>query len=163
MRMAHRIGAGLYVLWGIAHVIGGGFMWYALTTGGPASYLAAVATAVDATELARPVPLAAQSVLAFHAFNLLWLGALVIGIAAVLNWRNSVAGYWINLAIVSATDLGLIATMILPGYMNVSDGLVGPVLWAGAALFTTIGVLRAREGAGSAQGRGANEGLRVQA
>jgi len=144
MRMADKVGAVLYALWGIVHVIGGAFMWYALSEGGPESYLAAVATAVPATELARPMPAAAQSVLAFHAFNLMWLGALVAGIAVVLNWRNSLAGYWINLAIVSATDLGLIVTTILPGYMNVSDGLVGPVLWVGAAVFTTMGMRRGR-------------------
>jgi len=150
LRNAHRLGAAFYVLWGIAHVAGGALMWSALSAGGAPAYLANVATAVPAAELSQAISPAGAAVLAFHAFNLCWLGALVIAIAVTLNWRNSVAGYWINLAVVTTTDVGLIVTTLIPGYMNVSDGLIGPILWLFAAAFTTVGVLRATDSATSA-------------
>jgi hypothetical protein len=50
----------------------------------------------------------ASSVFAFHAFNLMWLGLLAGLIAVRLNWYNVLAGYWLNVALVGFTDLGLL-------------------------------------------------------
>ena len=138
-----KIGAVLYGIWGIAHVVGGLLMMRALMVGGAGSYLGTIATAVDPASLGAPVPAAANSVFAFHAFNLIWIGAFVVGIAP-LNWRNSVAGFWLNLAVVGATDIGLVATTLIPGYMALGDGLLGPLLLVGAVTFTIPGLLRRR-------------------
>ncbi|NJN83270.1 MAG: hypothetical protein HC802_13950 [Caldilineaceae bacterium] len=59
-----------------------------------------------------------------------------------MNWRNSRAGYWINLGVVAAADLGLLLTLLLPGMMAWSDGLWGPLLWLLAAGFTTLARVR---------------------
>jgi hypothetical protein len=81
------------------------------------------------------------AVLAFFAFNWVWIGLLVLVVAITLNWRNSRIGYWLNLAVAGAADLGLIIFLLLPGYMAVSDGWPGPLLWLLAAVFSTIALL----------------------
>jgi hypothetical protein len=59
-----------------------------------------------------------------------WLG--VTGIL-VLKDRyfmfECVTGYWFNLVIVGAADIGLIIFLLAPGYMAIADGIPGPALW----------------------------------
>lgn len=57
--------------------------------------------------------------------NILWIGLLVSTIGLTLNWRNSRVGYLLNLGMVGATDLALLAALLLPGFMAWSDGLTG--------------------------------------
>jgi hypothetical protein len=73
------------------------------------------------------------------AYNILWIGLLVIVIAVGMNWRNSALGYWLNLAVVGATDLGLLVALLLPGYMAWSDGMIGISLFVLAFVFATAG------------------------
>jgi hypothetical protein len=40
-------------------------------------------------------------------------------VAATLNWRNSVWGYWINFATVGIADTGFIFFVLVPGYTPV--------------------------------------------
>ena len=40
-----------------------------------------------------------------------------------------VTGYWFNLVIVGAADIGLIIFLLAPGYMAIADGIPGPALW----------------------------------
>jgi hypothetical protein len=42
------------------------------------------------------------------AWNLLFFSIIAISVAATLNWRNSVWGYWINFATLGIADTGLI-------------------------------------------------------
>jgi hypothetical protein len=65
---------------------------------------------------------------------------LCIAIAVSMNWRNSRRGYWANLVLVSATDLGFVVLILLPG---IAHELLGPILWVLALIFTTIGYLAA--------------------
>jgi hypothetical protein len=71
---------------------------------------------------------------------LLWIGVFVLVVAIKLNWNNRPMGYWLNLTVVSAVDLGLIIALIVPGHMALSDGLMGVVLWLPAAAFSTMGL-----------------------
>jgi hypothetical protein len=41
------------------------------------------------------------------AWNLLFFSIIAISVAATLNWRNSIWGYWINFATVGIADTGL--------------------------------------------------------
>lgn len=146
---ASRIGAVFYALWGLLHVVGGAAMLSAFASGGGAEMLRLVATALPAAEIANP-SVAVASVLAFHAWNLLWLGGLVMSVAVTLGWRGRTAGYWINLAVVAAVDGGLLGTTVLPGVMRVADAIPGLALFALALAFSTVGMLaspalRARE------------------
>lgn len=77
----------------------------------------------------------ASSVLAFHAFNLMWLGLLAGLIAVPLNRYNASVGYWLNLALVGFTDRGLVLFIIRPGVMSWADAWIGPALFIAAWLF----------------------------
>jgi hypothetical protein len=143
LRHAHRIGAVGYALWGVIHMLGGAAMLATLANDGGTAYLAMVATAMPVTLLPVITAGPVTAVFAFHAYNLVWLGAVVTLIAVTLNWHKDRSGYWLNLAIVSATDLGLLGTTLAPGYMLARDGAIGLVLWAIAACFSTLALRNA--------------------
>ncbi|AIO34468.1 putative membrane protein [Burkholderia cenocepacia] len=85
------------------------------------------------------------------AFNLLFFSIIAIVIAVTLNWRNNVWGYWINLVTVGVADVGFILFVIVPGHMPVWPGILGPVFWVLATIFSTIAILTADKGATKSQ------------
>lgn len=85
------------------------------------------------------------------AWNLLFFSLAAIGVAVALNWRNSVWGYWINFAVVGVADLGFIFFVLVPSYMPVWPGILGPVFWVLATIFSTIALLTRANGATSGQ------------
>ncbi|MDP2470682.1 MAG: hypothetical protein Q8W46_07445 [Candidatus Palauibacterales bacterium] len=135
---AHRIGAVFYLLWGIIHVLGGAAMLATLRSAGGAGVLRMIATA-DPGSAPDSVPEIVTAVAGFHSWNLLWIGALVAGVALTLNWRNRRSGFWINLTLAGAADAGLVAFMLAPGLMRLSDGLIGIVLFGLAFMFSGLG------------------------
>ena len=58
----------------------------------------------------------------------------------MFNWRNSALGYWLNLIVVSAADLGFVIFVLMPGDVAPFPGILGPVFWLAGLLFTTLGV-----------------------
>lgn len=146
-----RIGATFYALWGFIHVIGGALLLRAALTGTGAFLRAQVGSStVELGDLGGHVPTLtiAGSVFAFHAFNLAWIGLLAAFVALRLNWYNSPAGYWLNLALVGFTDLGLVVFIVGPGVMPWADAWIGPALFVPAWLFSTLG-MRATAGFGA--------------
>ncbi len=83
-----------------------------------------------------------SNVLAYYAWNILWPGVFVTVVGIWLNWRNSRLGYWLNLIVVGAIDVGLLLFLLLPGYMAWSDGGLGLGLWVVALIFSTLGIWR---------------------
>jgi hypothetical protein len=75
------------------------------------------------------------------AWNLLFFSIIAISVAATLNWRNSVWGYWINFATVGIADTGFIFVVLVPGYTPVWPSILGPVFWVLATMFSTIALL----------------------
>lgn len=142
-RYAHKIGAICYMLWGLLHVGAGALLLYRLSQGGAAHALDRVGTGPRAGLVPRDLGGVVAGVVGQHAWNLLWFGLFATIVGATLNWRNSRTGYWCNLAVVSAADIGFIFAIMVPRYMSLSDGLHGPVLWVLAVVFSTIGI-RAR-------------------
>jgi hypothetical protein len=138
-----RIGAVLYALWGLIHVIGGAMLLQAALQGTETFLRAQGGSSADGLgDLGGTVGslTIAGNVFAFHAFNLTWLGLLAVFIALRLNWYNSPLGYWLNLAVVGFTDLGLLIFSVRPGVMSLADAWIGPVLFIPAWLLTTIGM-----------------------
>jgi hypothetical protein len=133
-----------YVLWGILHIGVGAVVLYQLSAKGGIAALALIGNAVPAEELPQSLGGVASGVLAEHAWNVALFGFFAVIVGAVLNWRNSRIGYWLNLCVVSAEDLGLIFTILIPGYIRPFDGWSGPVLWVLAVIFSTIGFLQVR-------------------
>ena len=117
--MMHRIGAVMYIIWGVLHVN----------------------AALKVYELGGTVdPGMVQGRLFQGAWNLLVFAVVAVAVAAWLNWRNSRSGYWINLVAVSATDVGFIWFVLMPGYLPMMPGVLGPVFWVLGVIFTTIGL-----------------------
>ena len=121
-----KIGAVLYIIWARLHL------------------LAAYSVYVLGRSLNSPM---VQGRVFQDACNLLCFSIIAISVAATLNWRNSVWGYWINLATVAIADTGFIFFVVVPGYTPVWPGIVGPVFWVLATIFSTIGLLTRTKGA----------------
>ena len=120
--MFHRIGAALYLLWGIVHL----------------------GAAVETYRLAAALEFGpAQGKVFQDAWFLLFFAALAAVVAVTLNWKNSATGYWINLVGVSIADIGFIVFMLIPGHTPILPGILGPVLWVLALGFSTLGRMRA--------------------
>lgn len=79
------------------------------------------------------------------AFNLLFFALFGIVVAIWLNWKNSRSGYWLNLVVVGAADIGFIVYVLLPGYVPLVPGGLGPLLWIVAVIFSTIGIRKNRQ------------------
>ncbi len=119
--MNHRIGAVMYVIWGVLH-LNAALLVYKLG---------------QALE-----PGMVQGRVFQDAWNLLIFALVAIVVAAWLNWRNSRLGYWINLIAITATDVGFIALVLVPGYVSLWPGLLGPAFWVLGGVFATIGILK---------------------
>ena len=118
-----KIGALLYMLWGALHVFAA-YKVYAL-----------------AQTLEHGM---IQGRLYQDAWNLLFFAVFGIVIAIMYNWKNSKNGYLYNLIVVSVGDIGFIITILLPGYLPLFPGLMGPVLWLLALTFSTIAIVKAK-------------------
>ncbi len=116
-----RIATLLYILWGLAHVV--------------AAYkVFLLGQSIEEGML--------QGRIYQNAWNLLFFAVAAIVIAVVFNWKNSKTGYWINLALVSVGDIGFIITILMPGYLTLMPGVIGPVVWLLAMLFSTLAILK---------------------
>jgi len=117
-----RIGAVLYVLWGVLHIVAA----YKVYTLGQTFELGMV-----------------QGRIYQGAWNLLFFALFGIVVAVLYNWRNSKIGYWLNLIVVGVVDIGFIITILLPGYLPLFPGSLGPIIWLLALAFSTVGILKA--------------------
>ncbi len=117
--MSHKIGAILYLVWGLLHV------------------KAAIATYQLGATLEPGI---VQGRVYQDAWNLVFFAIAVSAIAILLNWRNSRLGFWLNLGIASITDIGFIIHILVPGHFPVIPGIIGPVLWVFAVIFTATAI-----------------------
>jgi len=77
-----------------------------------------------------------------HAWNLLFASLAAIAVAVTLNRRNTREGYWINTFLVGIVDLGFIFFILIPGYLPVLPGILGPVTWLVAWGLSTVAYLQ---------------------
>jgi len=123
MNLFAKLGAVTYVLWGLLHI-----------------------------QAARLVTMLGQSLepgmvqgrIYQGAWNLLFFALFGIVVAILLNWKNSRLGYWLNLVVISAADIGFIVAILMPGYVPLIPGGIGPLLWVLALVFSTLGILNTR-------------------
>ncbi len=117
----HRIGAVMYVIWGVLHLN----------------------AALKVYQLSGTLdPGMVQGRLFQAAWNLLFFAVVAIVVAVLFNWRNSRLGYWINLITVSVTDIGFIWFILVPSYLILWPGVLGPIFWVLGFIFATIGLLK---------------------
>ncbi|MGV7219988.1 MAG: hypothetical protein ACQ9MH_00530 [Nitrospinales bacterium] len=116
---AHKIGAVMYFVWGLLH-LKAAFSVYRLGASLEGGMV--------------------QGRVFQDAWGLLFFAIVGIAVAISLNWKNSRVGYWINLITVSVTDMGFIMFVLIPGHLPILPGVLGPVFWILAVVFTTIGL-----------------------
>jgi len=119
MNIFAKLGAVTYVLWGLLHIQAARLV-YMLG---------------DSLE-----PGMVQGRIYQDAFNLLFFALFGIAVASSLNWKYSRLGYWLNLVVVSGADIGFIVYVLMPGYVPLVPGGLGPLLWILAIIFSTIGI-----------------------
>jgi hypothetical protein len=120
-----KLGAITYVLWGVLHI-----------------------------EAARRVYMLGQTLdpgmvqgrIYQGAWNLLFFALFGIAVGVGLNWKNSRLGYWLNLIVVSAADIGFILFVLIPAYLPLVPGALGPILWILAVAFSTVGLMNSTKG-----------------
>ncbi len=117
--MMHKIGATLYILWGLLHV------------------KASIATYQLGMTLEPGI---VQGRVFQDAWSLAFFAISVSVIAVLLNWKNSRLGFWLNFSLATVTDLGFIIHVLVPGYIPIVPGIAGPVLWVLAVIFTAIAI-----------------------
>jgi len=115
-----KLGSITYVLWGILHIVA-------------ARKVYALGQTLESGMV--------QGRIFQDAWNLLFFAIFGIVVGIFLNWKNSRLGYWLNLTVVSAGDIGYIVFVIIPGYVPLMSGSLGPILWVLAVLFSTIGIM----------------------
>ena len=120
-----KLGSVTYVLWGILHIEA-------------ARKVYVLGQTLDAGML--------QGRIFQDAWNLLFFAVFGIVVGIFLNWKNSRLGYWLNLVVVSAGDIGYIVFVLVPGYVPFMPGALGPILWVLAVLFSTVGIVSAGKG-----------------
>ncbi len=139
-RHYHKIGAIAYMLWGLLHIVGGMMLYLTLKNEGITNLLYMLGTAIPkhhVPEIASGSTV--DGLAAFHAWNITGFGIISLLTAIMLNWKNNRTGYWMNLGVVATADLGLVFTLIIPGYMHLTDGLPGIILFLLALTFSTLG------------------------
>ena len=116
-----RVGAILYVLWGVLHIV----------------------AAFKVFSLGQSLePGTVQGRIFQDAWNLLFFALFGAAVAIKYNWRNSKLGYWLNFVVVSVGDIGFIIFLLIPGYLPLMPGALGPLLWLLALAFSTAAIYR---------------------
>lgn len=136
----HKVGAVIYGIWGLIHVAGGAMLLADASSDNPTKALISIGSGFPETEIPAVTHPASAGVLAFHSFNLLWMGLVVAAVAFTMNWKNSKAGFWFNTAIIGFADIGLIVFMLVPGIVKFEEGIIGPVLWPLGMFFLLMGL-----------------------
>ena len=114
-----KIGSVFYFLWGVLHI----------------------AAAFEQFTLGKSLEFGlVQGKINQGAWDLLVFSLLAIVIAVNRNWKNDVLGYWANLIVVSSADIGFIIFVLAPRHVALVPGILGPMFWILAVVFSTIGI-----------------------
>ena len=114
-----KIGSVFYILWGLLHLV------------------AAKKVYILGQTLESGM---VQGRIFQDAFYLLFFAIFGIVVAVIFNWKNSKLGFWLNSIVISFIDIGFIITILIPGYLPLFPGLIGPILWLLALVFTAVGL-----------------------
>lgn len=121
---SHKLGAGMYFIWGLLHL----------------------KAAYSVYQLGASLDTGMVQGRVFQdAWSLLFFALVGMIIAVKFNWNNSRLGYWVNLITVSVTDIGFIVFVLMPGYLPIFPGILGPLFWLLGVLFSTIGLMSSKK------------------
>ena len=132
----YRIGAMLFILWGLLHAVSGGMGIYLTTLAAVPDWAGSMAVVPGRWS---GLPESSLGLFRQHSYNIAAGGVAASLIAVFGNWRNSRLAWIVNGALIAVLDLGMVVFMLLPGHVPLLDGLIGPILWAGGFLLTGLG------------------------
>lgn len=116
-KLALKIAAVLWVIWGLVHMLAGVIVIPADASGG----FSAIADAVDPALLEYDYHPAVNGILDQHGWNLLWGGAVTV-IGAVFIWRGNTTAIWVTAMVGGLLDIGYLVFVDLPGYVHFVPG-----------------------------------------
>ncbi len=114
-----KIGAVLYIIWALLHLVAA-YQEFALG--------------------ATLEPGLVRGKINQEAWDLVFFALFGIVVAIKYNWKNDSLGYWLNLIVISGADIGFVTFVLIPGYVSFLTGILGPVFWISAAIFSTLGI-----------------------
>ena len=141
-RIALKVSAILWVIWGLVHVLAGFIVMSSYASGG----FQAIADAVDPDLLEADYHAAVAGVLNQHGWNLAWGGAATI-IGAGFIWRENTTAIWVTAMVGGLLDIGYLLFIDIPGFVHfipgtlmtiVSGSAVALSFWAWRALHKAV-------------------------
>lgn len=79
------------------------------------------------------------------AWNILFFACFGTFVGVKYIWNNQRIGHWLNWVVVSAGDIGFILTMLVPGYISLVPGGLGPFFWLLAAGLSMLAMIDKRQ------------------
>ena len=128
-----KITAGLWVIWGLVHMLAGVLTILQDT----AAAVAGIADAVDPGLLTGTYHEAVGAVINQHGFNLLWIGAFTV-IGAIYIWRGSLTSMFFTAIVGGLADIGYFIFMDLGGFVNFVPGTVMTLISATAIILSLV-------------------------
>ncbi|MEO1657955.1 MAG: hypothetical protein AAFR65_09555 [Pseudomonadota bacterium] len=137
MTLFYRIGAGLWVFWGLVHMFAG-----VMTMAQPiAGKVGGIADAVDKATLDIAYPDAVGAILNQHGWNLLWIGAFTV-VGGVYIWRQNKIWVLFTAVVGGMADIGYFMFMDLGGYVNFVPGTLMTLVSSAAVILTFLAAYR---------------------
>ncbi len=109
-----KASAVLWGIWGIFHLMVGGFLLFLLFQGRTADALHGIAGTVELATLQLDYPTAVVATLKQHAFNLGWFG-LATSVGSIFVWRTNVSAIFFCAIVGGLGDLGYFLFIDLEG------------------------------------------------
>ena len=133
-KLALRVAAVLWVIWGLVHALAG----VIVLTGDATSGFQAIADAVDPDLLVNDYHEAVGGILNQHGWNLAWFGFATI-VGAISIWRESRTAIWVTALIGGMADLGYLLFVDIPGYVHFFPGTLMTIV-SGSAIVLSFWV-----------------------
>ena len=130
-----KIATVLWVIWGLVHMLAGGFTISSVLSGDITGAVAGIADDVDPALLQADYPDAVGGLLGQHGFNLLWIGAVTL-ICAFYIWRGNANAIFLAAITGGLADVGYFLFMDLGGYVRFFPGTVMTFISAAAIILS---------------------------
>ena len=131
MKTMTRIGAGLFVAWGLIHILGGAAILAAAAGSIEAGFSTYANSDGDYNELSG-------AILRYFAFLLMVAGGVAALVGATRNWNNDQNGLAFNTVFIGLIEIGLIWFLVLPGFVSWGEASVGLVPFVIATIVSGI-------------------------
>jgi hypothetical protein len=131
MKTMTRIGAGLFVAWGLFHILGG----IAILASAAESVEAGYATYANSDGSYNEL---SGAILGYFAYLLIVAGGVAAFVGAKLNWKNSRNGLAFNTVFVGLVEIGLVWFLVMPGFVSWGEASVGLVPFVLATIISGV-------------------------